>query len=80
MTALHPKQRQQQIFLSAVVKQIRQDLLTDLLLTVHDAQRGSTSLPAEHKPAHVQEQSDHFIAWQSGISQIGMHPLFLPLH
>ncbi len=43
---------------SACAKQIRQDLLTDLLLTVHDAQRESTFVTAEHRPAHVQEQCD----------------------
>ena len=43
---------------SAVGKQIRQDLLTDLLLTVHDAQFESTSVTAEHRPAHIQEHCD----------------------
>ena len=43
---------------SAVVKQIRHELLTDLMLTFHDAQLESTSVPAEHRPAQIPEQSE----------------------
>ena len=42
---------------SAVVKQIRHELLTDLMLTFHDAQLESASVPAEHRPAQIPEQS-----------------------
>ena len=42
---------------SAVVKQIRQELIADLMLTFHDARFGSACVPADCRPAQVQEQS-----------------------
>lgn len=51
---------------SAVVKQLRQDLIAELMLSFHDAQCGSDSVPADDEPAQTTElttQSDSTLSF-----------------